>query len=690
MSGRALFRLDANGVAIRNLGSPSDLMAYRQACAGARFEPKSLRWVAPTIELAMRISERLTKLGYSVLMDEPLRARITAEARKTRASIEDARDRLELFEKVAARSGRSLYEFQRQDVIWLSSRQYVVNCNDMGLGKTIETLAATPDGNTAVVVVCPSIAKGVWRRETARWRPDLVVDVRNGRGSFRFPKRGEMVVINYDLLPTNYEDCPGFEDAKLFVESGGELVVVSDEGHFLTNPKSLRSKSMKKLFALASRRMVLTGTPLPNKPEQLWNVLDVIGVAHEAFVSKKEFVRVFNGKEVWHNCGECDACEANKNRDCGSCDACISNSEIEEVDGVLQGLPLSCTDKKPAKKCDDRRWRGYEWGDPTPEAGERLKRVLVRHLKTEVLQDFPEKTHRIIDVEPANKRLLDNAMQAYPGFLDVQDIKDIPFEKMSAACALLCSLKADAIMEIADSHEQQEEPLVVFAAHRDVIEILGRRPGWAMIVGGMSHEKRTKIEEDFQAGKLIGIAATVQAASTAITLTRSRHVYFVDHSWTPAENQQAEDRCWRIGQTRGVIISHLVMEHPLDAHMWKLLAKKMGIIEGSVEKAREYKRITDEQIDALVPPDPSAAPHKKNCRPPQSDEERKYASALVKIAGMTDEPGLMNGVFVRDRKSVVSIAAELVTTGTLSRDQWKIAVMHGKRYSSLLTKEKKS
>ncbi len=652
---KVLFRRDdapgSEGVIVRPLGSPT--LEYRQACAGARYDMTTGRSVAPTVEVAMRISERLTKLGHVVLMEDELRGLLVSEAASTRSNVVDARDRLERFEAIAAKSGRSLFPFQRQDVLWISSRKRIVNCNEMGLGKSVETLAALPERG-ANVVVCPAIAKGVWMREAARWRPDLKPIIINGHGNFRFPLRNELVILNYDILPTDFDEA----DARYveFMKSQGiEFVVVGDEAHYLKNKRSMRSKAFAKLVSLASRAMLLTGTPLPNKPDELWNVLDVLGVAHEAFVSKKEFARVFNGTEVWHNCGECEACLANPAREPGT-----------------------------KLKCARRRWRGYDWGEPTPEAGERLKTVLVRHLRSEVLPDLPGKIHRIIDVDPTSRKDLDMTLAEFPGFLEYEDLSLIPFDKMSRARALLCNLKLDAALDIAREHEDMKEPLVVFSAHRAVIDVLAKRPGWAGIVGGIDNDKRTQIEDDFQAGKIFAIAATIGAASTAITLTRSKHVYFVDHSWVPADNQQAEDRVCRIGQTRGVIVSHLVIDHPLDAHMFKLLAKKQGIIDSSVEKAREYKRVSDEELLALIPADPAAAPGKKNCRGPKTDVERHIAESLVNIAGMTAVQGRMNKVFMRDRKDVVAIAAEYLTTKTLSDAQWRVAAALGKRYSSLV------
>jgi len=63
-------------------------------------------------------------------------------------------------------------------------------------------------------------------------------------------------------------------------------------------------------------------------------------------------------------------------------------------------------------------------------------------------------------------------------------------------------------------------------------------------------------------------------------------VLFVDKAWTPADNEQAEDRAYRIGQTKSVLITTLEADHELDSRINVLLAHKQGMIDGVVEAAR--------------------------------------------------------------------------------------------------------
>ena len=118
-----------------------------------------------------------------------------------------------------------------------------------------------------------------------------------------------------------------------------------------------------------------------------------------------------------------------------------------------------------------------------------------------------------------------------------------------------------------------------------LIDALGKREGWAVITGDTSDVERTQVQDDFQAGKLKGVACTIKAGGVAITLTRATNEIFIDEEWTPALNAQAQDRCHRIGQTGNVQITRLVATHALDRRIAELLGEKTTRINATIEAA---------------------------------------------------------------------------------------------------------
>jgi len=497
--------------------------------------------VAPR-PLALRLIERLRTAGFAVTVDPGLAADLDAAQAAVRSEVAAADERALAIDASLKTRGLALYPFQRVGVKWLASREAGLLSDEMGLGKTIQALAALP-ATSGVVVVAPAVAKGVWAREAKKWRPDLQVSILKGRGSFRWPTAGEIVVTNYDILPETAE-----------VPSVG-TVLISDECHALKSSKAQRTARFRALSAAVRKNSgkvwLLTATPLLNRPPELWSVFQAAGIATEAFGSWPKFVEDFNGRKG--------------------------------------------------------KWGGYEWGRPRQSAVEGIQRVSLRRMREDVLPDLPTKTYSDLEVNgiDAKTRKMCDELWSMVGKAEASlaVLSGGAFEQISACRAALATTKIPSMLELVEQFEESEEPIVVFSAHRAPIDTLASREGWAVITGDTPPDERTRIEDRFQRGELKGVGATIKAGGVAITLTRAHCALFVDQEWTPALNEQAEDRICRIGQTRGVQITRLVASHPLDARIAHLLGEKWELIAGSVDASSttsDQVDVPDFEIAALV------------------------------------------------------------------------------------------
>lgn len=409
-------------------------------------------------------------------------------------------------------------------------------------GKTVQTLTALP-ANARALVVCPASLKHNWSDETKKWRPDLKPIIVDGKMGFRLPVAGEVVVMNYDILPTWL--TPGKERGEAapvpagVAKEASEVILIADEGHRLANYKSLRSKRFKTLSGICKATWLLTGTPLLNRPPQLWGVLEAGGMAAKAFGSWGRFMRLFNAERG--------------------------------------------------------RW-GIVWSSPSPEVPEMLRRVMLRRTREEVLPDLPRKTYSEIVVNEmpgALRRRMDALSEEWGGYLEeaVTDQVDTalpPFEEFSAIRAELAASRIPALTELIEDTEESAIPLVVASAHRAPIDPLAEREGWAVITGDTKPADRQEVVRRFQAGELKGVGLTIQAGGVGLTLTRAWRMIFVDLDWTPANNLQCEDRLVRISQESDKIeIVRLVSDHPLDRHVQALIARKINLIQGAVENVVE-------------------------------------------------------------------------------------------------------
>jgi SWI/SNF-related matrix-associated actin-dependent regulator 1 of chromatin subfamily A len=424
------------------------------------------------------------------------------------------------------RLGGELRPFQRAGVAYALWSRRTFLADEQGLGKTVEALATLEaDDAYPAVVVCPASLKLNWQREIEHWLPHRSVTVVSGNSGTHLP--ADIVVLNYEIVAAHR---PRLTLRRL-------KALVLDESHYVKNPRAKRTQAVRKLagsLAPDALRLLLTGTPVMNHAEELIAQLRILGRLEE-FGSGARFARRFQGAGAeerihWH-------------------------------------LRRTC---------------------------------FVRRLKSEVLPQLPAKRQVVVPVALENEREYRLAERDVIAWLREQPLDLGELEAKVAATlraerlAQLNTLRrlaargklAPALAWIHDFLES-DEPLVVFAGHREVQELLLERfPDALHVLGRDSIEQREATVQAFQAGSgpQLLIAAT-RVAGQGITLTRASNVAFLDLEWTPAMHDQAEDRLHRIGQHDAVTAWYLLAAETIDETMIELIARKRGIV-GAVTDGR--------------------------------------------------------------------------------------------------------
>lgn len=419
------------------------------------------------------------------------------------------------------------HPYQREGIGYLRARRRAVLADEMGLGKTAQLLLAAHPG-APIVVICPALAKGVWALECRNWTPERRAYLLSGKGSFRWPRVGEVVVINYDVLPPAGSVLPPPPPG---------VVLIADEAHYCKGATH-RSRATAQLVRMVGaapggKVWAATGTPLANWPPDLWRVLSTFGLADVSFVSWPRFVSLFGGTKD--------------------------------------------------------RWGKWSWKPPHPSVPGILSRVMLRRTRAQVLPQLPQKSYATLPVplSDPDTRAIEDLLRA--AGVRVSEITPDTLSRLlrsshiMAARKLLANAKIKHALSWAESMEDAGEPVVVFSAHRGPVLAFKGRPKWAVITGDTPPAERAQIAATFQRGELAGIAATIDAGGVAITLTKSCMALFVDLEWTPAANSQAEDRLLRIGQERPVTIYRAVAQHPVDERVETLLRIKAETLKASVD-----------------------------------------------------------------------------------------------------------
>ncbi len=144
-----------------------------------------------------------------------------------------------------------LKDYQRTDLRRMLTLKYILNCNKMGYGKTFEAIEyCRLLGLKNILVICPKSVIEHWGDQFAMWWPEAL--------------KYNLQVVNYERLRT----------AKVFPLFSSQVwdIIICDECHRLKNPKAATTLAVKKLRS--AYRMGLTGTPILNRPNDLWSQLD--------------------------------------------------------------------------------------------------------------------------------------------------------------------------------------------------------------------------------------------------------------------------------------------------------------------------------------------------------------------------------------------------------------------------------
>ncbi|MDQ8043372.1 MAG: DEAD/DEAH box helicase [Solirubrobacteraceae bacterium] len=421
-------------------------------------------------------------------------------------------------------SAEALMAFQVAGVEYALDRRRTFIADEQGLGKTLQALQTIEADNAyPAVILCPASLKLNWEREASRWLPHRTRRVFTGRGAQSTD--ADLLILNYEIVEWHREDL-----AKL---APGALIL--DESHYCKSPKAKRTKAVQALaedLPSGSLRLALTGTPLVNRPKELVPQLRILGRLGE-FGSGAGFERRFGSPE--------------------------------ERERLHWHLRRTC---------------------------------YLRRLKKDVLPQLPDKQRAVVPVELSNATDYARAEREFMGWLieqfggtDELDRKLTSAERGKALVKLgaLRRLAGQGKVEMAASwiedFLESGEKLVVFANHVDVQHALADRfPEAVHILGADSPEVRDRAVQRFQEDPAVQLCVcSLRVAAHGLTLTAASDVAFVELGWTPAEHDQAEDRCHRIGQEDSVTAWYLLASGTIDERIAQLIENKRRIVSSVID-----------------------------------------------------------------------------------------------------------
>lgn len=395
-----------------------------------------------------------------------------------------------------------------------AKRGAAILADEPGLGKTIQVAEyinrTRPLG--PVLIVCPASLRLNWEKELSVWMNHEPFSIE---------------VASYEAVTTGKVAL-----SSLYARYS---LVVFDEAHYLKNPDAKRTKAC--LAIPADTRLFLTGTPVVNRPMDLFPILQAIGLKY----SKQEF-----GKRY-------------------------CNGHLVQIRW------------KPRKFAWD-----FSGASRTEELNASLRAYcMVRRTKAEVLTELPAKIRQVIELDiphGESKTLRDAVNRMFDGMesaaANLAELKKIAFAELAAARLDNAKHKLPYVLAYLEDLLEEESQVVVFAHHREIVDAIAAAiPDSVKLYGGMTDKQKDSAVTAFQSGKAPVFVGQIQAAGVGLTLTAARTVLFAELDWVPGNVIQAEDRCHRLGQTDTVRIIHLVAKDSVDARMVRALVNKQNIIE---------------------------------------------------------------------------------------------------------------
>lgn len=409
--------------------------------------------------------------------------------------------------------------------------------DEPGLGKTLQSIGIIhAAGAWPCLVICPSSLKINWQREVEKFTDTKALVLTDAvRTTWPYLVQMRMfqyIIVNYESLRKYFVwDIKGgksfrLKDVVFCPQIRLFRSVIIDESHRVKDATTQQAKFAKGLAAGKEYIILLSGTPVVNRPADLVAQLSIM-----------DRLKDFGGRGQF------------------LLDYAQGEHEASNLDELSRRLYATC---------------------------------LLRREKQKVLAQLPAKTRVDLYVDIANREEYDTAAGDLAQYLrDYKQCSEPEIRRKMRMEALVrfmalrgiaalgkVAQAADFIRTVTDSGQ----PLVVFCSLHDIVDELRRAFPRAVTVTGRDNALMKQAAVDaFQQGRTRLIICSIKAAGVGLTLTAASRVAFIEFPWTYADCQQCEDRCHRIGQRDNVTCYYLIGRGTIDRKLYQIIYDKRAV-----------------------------------------------------------------------------------------------------------------
>lgn len=489
------------------------------------------------------------------------------------------------YDNVTKSNGITLKQAQKEGIEFLLKNKKCILADNMGTGKTRQSIvAAMETGCQKILIICPASLKSTWKREICVYNDQSDITVINGS---EWNTETRFTIVNYDILDNFYKiptdivyekktmedgsvqkvpvmiksssgklipktrkslskqkikDC--LKESPMFLENFGCVII--DEAHKLSNNTSIRYKVISDFLKRSKVPYVflVTGTPLTNRPMNLYNILKLI----DAEVTKdyQYYVeRYCDGKTIKLKTGK-------------------------EV--TLSGGATNLEELK-----------------------EKIKHVYIRRLLTD-MADMVDKTieTRYYDLTKEQMSRYNELWEEYvsaqleQGNEDSDDYRQL-VEGMLVRQYLAKEMIPNTIQLVNEKIEDDEKVIIICTFTEEINELKKYYGNKCVIYDGkMSLKQKDKAEYEFMNNPKVKVfIGQIIACSVGLTLTAAHTLIFNSYSWVAADNLQACDRIYRLNQTHDVTCIYQLFNDSISQNMFDKVMRKEVIMNETIKSENE-------------------------------------------------------------------------------------------------------
>lgn len=457
----------------------------------------------------------------------------------------------------------TLFPYQKEGVLFAAQKGRAMIADEMGLGKTIQAIAMAELLQkevliSNVLIVCPTSLKYQWHSEIKKFsdKSSIVIEGLPHVRKEQYRKEVFYKIVSYHTLKN---------DIKVVNQTDVDLVIL-DEAQRIKNWKTQLAQGVKKIQSRYS--VVLTGTPLENKLEELYSIVQFIDPyklgPYHAFLNRYQ--------------------------------------EFNESGKVTGYSNLN-------------------------EIGELLSDIMIRRKKDKVLKDLPERIDKNLLV-PITEMQMDwhkefqNVVAKLVfkwrrfRFLSEQDRQRllIHLNLMRMVCDSTYIIdqetrhdtKIDELMNILEEYfDGNKEKVVIFSQWARMTRLIAseldaRGIAYQNLHGGVPSAKRKELFDVFNNDPDSRVFLSTDAGSTGLNLQSASMLINMDIPWNPAILEQRIARIHRIGQKSNITVLNFVASGTIEHRMLDVLKIKTSLAEGILDQGEDTIFLNDSRFNQFM------------------------------------------------------------------------------------------